>query len=165
MRACAPDVAAAVSDDELATKVARLERRLRELEQAVGRLAHRVPPLAPVDRAWLADLLPAVVANIGDAAWALPHLAALALQRGNGDLASALARPGGFLSMGKALARSAGHSVDDFTLLRVGNSRDGVLWQVKQCDVRDDQPRAADCASDNVAGTLAVSASCASRTP
>jgi hypothetical protein len=119
--------------DELAAKVSRLERRVHALEQAVGRLARRAPPLAPIDRDWLVDLLPAIAAVIGGATWALPDLAALALLPGNDSLASVLAphtgRAGGLRALGKSLARCAGHDVGGFELRQVGTSRDGIVWQ------------------------------------
>jgi hypothetical protein len=153
-----------VSDDELAAKVGRLERRVRALEQIVGRLARLRPELAPIDRDWLVDLLPAIVAAIGDATWALPDLAALSLLQGNDSLASAIAphtgRAGGLRSLGKALSRCAGHIVDGFELRQVGTSRDGIVWQ---CVFENRENRAADCASDSTARTIGVSASCASR--
>jgi hypothetical protein len=122
-----------MADDELAAKVSRLEHRVRALEQIVGRLAHRVPPLAPIDCDWLVDLLPAIAAATHGAVWAATDLCALALLPGNEKLVAALAqrtgRAGGFIALGKALARCVGHDVDGFELRQVGTGRDGRLWQ------------------------------------
>lgn len=146
--------------DTLAAEVAHLRWQMRQLEQTVGRLARARPPLHPADLDWLADLLPAIAVAADGAVWTLPDLAALALLPGNETLAAALAqhtgRAGGFISLGKALARCAGHAVDGFELRRVGTARDGRLWQCVS-NLRD--LRTADCAAANANGKMAVTLS------
>jgi hypothetical protein len=121
-----------VSDDFASkSEVRALARRVLQLEQAVVHLTRR--RIAAEDSEWLASLLPAIYAVIGDGVWVLCELAALALLPGNDALAAALAARGGRTSLqalGKRFARCAGHVVDGFELRRVGTCRDGVLWQV-----------------------------------
>ncbi len=137
--------------DALRAEVRRLNWRLEFVEREVARMARIRPALDPLDRDWLASLLPAIFTATRGNVWALPDLAALALVPGNEPLAAAIAphtgRAGGFISLGKALARCAGHAVDGFELRRVGTARDGRLWQCVS-NLRD--LRAANCAAADV---------------
>jgi hypothetical protein len=120
-----------------ADDVAALRLEVADLRVRVDALeAVRRRRLTAADREWLIRLLPAIHAAVGDGAWVLCELAALALLPGNAALAAALAprmqRPGGLRALGKSLARGAGHVVGGFELFCVGESRDGRLWQAKR---------------------------------
>ena len=129
--------------DELRAALARTEGKLDALRAEVqamrGELAAalaRPPrrPLAPADRAWLGEFLPAAGAALGDRVWTAPELAAIALRAECGALAATLAAVGGegLRRFGKRLARVAGHAVGELELRRVGETSAGVLWQVFQ---------------------------------
>ena len=110
-------------------EVAALRRELRELKLYVGQLALR----RSVD-ARLGVLLSAIFAAVGDSVWTAADVSTLAVLPGRGVLAEALAPlvrdRGGLRSLGKALARAAGHNVNGYRLAQVGTDRAGALWQV-----------------------------------
>ena len=110
-------------------EVAALRRELRELKLYVGQLALR----RSVD-ARLGVLTSEIFAAVGDSVWTAADVSTLAVLPGRGVLAEALAPlvrdRGGLRSLGKALARAAGHSIGGYRLAQVGTDRAGALWQV-----------------------------------
>jgi len=129
--------AARRDEAELAAPEPTLVDVLAEVRALRSELAClRVPRLSAVDFAMLARLLPAIREAAGDSVWTAADLAALAVLPGRGVLAEALAPlvrdRGGLRSLGKALARAAGHNVNGYRLAQVGTDRAGALWQVRR---------------------------------
>jgi hypothetical protein len=115
---------------ELVSEIRGLRGDLRR------RNAIAAPALSAADVPRLRNLLLAVNGACADAVWPVNELATLALV--DAGLAAALkphlpqSGSGGLRRLGWFLSRCAGHSVAGFRLLRVGDAREGALWQVKR---------------------------------
>jgi len=115
--------------DLLLEEVRAMRRELAEFRaEARAHAPHRGDPLMSV-------LLPAIVGAIGDRVFSLVDLAAMGTLPGNEALARSLApllgTAGGLRSLGRRFARCVGQNINGHTLLRVGDCRDGGLWQVR----------------------------------
>lgn len=126
-----PNVTAAAADLDLVL------RELRALRRAVDALAAgRTTTPAARDAATLERLLPAIHDRIGDATFCVVDLAAVAALPDAAALAAELApiagAGGGLRRIGRLLARGAGCEFRGFRLTRVGDSRDGCVWQVTE---------------------------------
>ena len=115
-----------MSDDALEL----LRAILGELVGLRGDLVPQRRRLAPVDRAALEALLPAVGAAVGARIFSVAELRRHALLADQAALRDALARGGGPRRIGRLLGRGAGVAVDGMRVAAVGHDREGKLWTI-----------------------------------
>ncbi len=103
---------------------------LRKIEGHLAVLAGRETAargtrLSDADRLVLLELLPAIHGALGDYVFSVGDLAYR-------DDAREVVERYGAKSLGKLFARTAGIPVGDLVVVRVSESRSGVLWQIRR---------------------------------